>query len=175
MTTEFKAVTPQRAVQIMKAWAYHPWPITFDEGTRIYTSLGFVGDPAQPRYFTSDMSPTKPDSLFHGKDNMIDGVRLQISNRILSDDNRTTSHEGTRTHYYSIRKEFLRTLPTPYSSKDTETRFSTQWFLHNGVGVRLGGNMSLISITLESPTQAKYHIEELEAEASGEEIGADYF
>ena len=175
MSTEFKAVTPQRAVEIMKAWAYHPWPITFDEGTRIYTSLGFSGDPAQPRYFTSDMSPTKPDSLFHGKDNMIDGVRLQISNRILSDDNRTTSHEDARTHYYSIRKEFLRTLPTPYSSKDTNTRFSTQWFLHNGVGVRLGGNMSLISITLESPTQAKYHIEELEAEANGEEIGADYF
>ena len=175
MSTEFKAVTPQRAVEIMKAWAYHPWPMTVQDGIDVYTSLGFVGDPAQPRYFTSDISPTKPDSLFHGKDNMIDGVRLQISNRILSDDNRTTSHEGTRTHYYSIRKEFLRTLPTPYSSKDTETRFSTQWFLHNGVGVRLGGNMSLISITLESPTQAKYHIEELEAEASGEEIGADYF
>ena len=175
MSTEFKAVTPQRAVEIMKAWAYHPWPITFDEGIRIYTSLGFVGDPAQPRYFTSDMSPTKPDSLFHGKDNMIDGVRLQISNRISSDDSTTTLHEGTRAHYHSIRKEFLRTLPMPYSSKDTNTRFSTQWFLHNGVGVRLGGNMSLISITLESPTQAKYHIEELEAEANGEEIGADYF
>ena len=175
MTTEFKAVSPEHAVQIMKAWAYHPWPITFDEGTRIYTSLGFKGDPKQPRYFTSDMSPTKPDSLFHGKDNMIDGVRLQISNRISSADNRTASHKGTRTHYYSIRKEFLRTLSTPYSSKDAETRFSTQWFLHNGVGVRLGGNMSLISITLESPTQARYHIEELEAEENGEEIGADYF
>ena len=175
MSTEFEAVTPERAVEIMKAWAYHPWPITFDEGIRIYTSLGFVGDPAQPRYFTSDMSPTKPDSLFHGKGSMIDGVRLQISNRISSDGNRTTSHEAAHAHYHSIRKEFLRTLSTPYSSKDTNTRLSTQWFLHSGVGVRLGGNMSLISITLESPMQAKYHIEELEAEANGEEIGTDYF
>ena len=175
MSTEFKAVTPQRAVEIMKAWAHHPWPITFDEGIRIYTSLGFVGDPAQPRYFTSDMSPTKPDSLFRGKDNMIDGVRLQISNRKSSDGNKVTSHKTARAHYHSIRKEFLRTLPMPYSSKDTETRFSTQWFLNNGVGVRLGGNMSLISITLESPEQAKYHLEELEAEENGEEIGADYF
>ena len=32
MTPEFKAVTPERAVEIMKAWAYHPWPMVVSRG-----------------------------------------------------------------------------------------------------------------------------------------------
>ena len=80
MSTEFKAITPQRAVQIMKAWTYHPWPITFDEGIKIYTSLGFSGDPKQPRYFTSDMSPTKPDSTSIVRDGHAEDCRMRLSN-----------------------------------------------------------------------------------------------
>ena len=41
MTTEFKAVTPERAVQIMRAWAFHSWPMSVQDGIDVYTSFGF--------------------------------------------------------------------------------------------------------------------------------------
>ena len=56
MTTEFKAVTPQRTVQIMRAWAFHSWPMTVQDGIDVYTSLGFSGDIGNPEMFTSDFA-----------------------------------------------------------------------------------------------------------------------
>ena len=53
MTTGFKTVTPERAVQIMRAWAHHSWPMTVQDGIDVYTSLGSAGDP--PESFASDM------------------------------------------------------------------------------------------------------------------------
>ena len=41
--------------------------------------------------------------------------------------------------------------------------------------VRLGGNAAFIALTIESPKQTGYLLEELAAKENGEEIGADYF
>ena len=55
MTPEFEAVTPERAVEIMRAWAYHSWPMTVQDGIEVCTGLGFTGDPQDPESFASDM------------------------------------------------------------------------------------------------------------------------
>ena len=80
MTAEFKAVTPQRAVEIMKAWAYHPWPITFDEGIRIYTRLGMRGDPEEPDFFYSDLAETEADSFLLTSEEGISTCQVRLSN-----------------------------------------------------------------------------------------------
>ena len=174
MTTEFKAVTPQRAVEIMKAWAYHPWPITFDEGTLIYTSLGFKGDPKQPRYFTSDMSPTKPDSTFIVRDGHIEDCRMRLSNW-LPEEKWAKSLQHSRRAYTSFVAQFSRLLGRPQSVIDTNAEYSTRWIVNNMTTVRLGGNAAFIALTIESPKQTGYLLEELAAKENGEEIGADYF
>ena len=174
MSTEFKAVSPQRAVEIMKAWAYHPWPITFDEGIKIYTSLGFSGDPKQPRYFTSDMSPTKPDSTFIVCDGHIEDCRMRLSNW-LPEEEWVKSLQHSQRAYTSIVAQFSRLLGRPQSVKDTNAEYSTRWIANNMTTVRLGGNAAFIVLTIESPKQTGYLLEELEAEENGEEIGADYF
>ena len=55
MTTGFKAVTPERAVQIMRAWAFHSWPMSVQDGIEVCTGLGSAGDPLDPESFASDM------------------------------------------------------------------------------------------------------------------------
>ena len=55
MGTEFKAVTPERAVQIMRAWAHHSWPMTVQDGIDVCTSLGSTVAPRDPASFASDM------------------------------------------------------------------------------------------------------------------------
>ena len=39
--------------------------------------------------------------------------------------------------------------------------FSSQWFLDNGVGVRVGGNDGLIALSFESPEMAGIHQDDL--------------
>ena len=36
----FEAYTADRFIEIVKAWANHPWPMTPDEGRQLYESLG---------------------------------------------------------------------------------------------------------------------------------------
>ena len=55
MTTGFKAVTPERAVQIMRAWAHRPWPMSVQDGIDVCTSLGSTGGPRDPESLVSDM------------------------------------------------------------------------------------------------------------------------
>ena len=58
MSTEFKAVTPQRAVEIMKAWACHPWPMTVQDGIDIHTGSADSGGLPDS---TADASGSRPD------------------------------------------------------------------------------------------------------------------
>lgn len=55
MTTGFEAVTPERAGQIMRAWAHRPWPMNVQDGIDVCTSLGSTGGPRDPASFASDM------------------------------------------------------------------------------------------------------------------------
>ena len=55
MTAGFEAVTPERAVQIMRAWAHNPWPMSVQDGIDVCTSLGSTGGPRDPASFVSDM------------------------------------------------------------------------------------------------------------------------
>lgn len=58
---------------------------------------------------------------------------------------------------------------------DEGTDYSTRWILNHRNAVRLGGNEAFITLTIESPKQTGYLLNDLEAEANGGEIGADYF
>jgi len=56
---------------------------------------------------------------------------------------------------------FTGVLGRPKSVKDKNGVFSSQWFLGNGVGVRVGGNDGLIALSLESPEMAGIHQDDL--------------
>ena len=174
MTTEFKAVTPQRAVEIMRAWAYHPWPITFDEGTRIYTSLGMRGDPEEPRFFYSDLAGAEADSSFIMRDYGISNCQVRLSNW-LPEEYSESSRPRARAYYHDFAQAFRDVLGETRTSRERDDYAASLWIANGQVSVRLSGMPTLILLTVESPQQTEYTLEELEAEANGEEIGADYF
>ena len=174
MTAEFKAVSPERAVRIMKAWAYRPWPITFDEGIRIYTSLGMRGESRDAHLFYSDLSDNEPDSSFVSINGFIESCTTQLSNWV-PESCWEISLPQSRLHYSAISGAYEELMGPPQSKINKNNAFSARWILDNRITVELGGNEAFIDITVESPTQTRYLLDELEAEANGEEIGADYF
>ena len=109
MTTGFEAVTPQRAVQIMRAWAFHSWPMGVQDGIDVYTNLGFKGDPQDPELFTSDMSPAKPDSYLVSTDGIIDESVLCLS-AWLPEEYSESSRPRARAYYESFVRAFHEVL-----------------------------------------------------------------
>ena len=174
MSTGFKAVTPQRAVEIMKAWAYHPWPITFDEGTRIYTSLGMRGDPEEPRFFYSDLAETEADSSFIVRDYGISSCQVRLSNW-LPEEYWEHSRPRARAYYHDFVQAFHSALGDSLLSEDGDEYPASRWVTDKRVSVRLAATQALVLLTVISPQQTRNFLDELEAEANGEEIGADYF
>ena len=59
MSVEFKAVPAGRAVEIVRAWALHTWPMRVEEGMGVYTGLGFRSAGSDPEASTSDLPPTR--------------------------------------------------------------------------------------------------------------------
>ena len=161
MTTGFKAVTPERAVQIMRAWAFHSWPMSVQDGIDVYTGLGFSPHPEEREVFTSDMSPDEADSYFASSDGKIDSVRMLLSNIIPEEKGGSAFRPQIRAAYARFVAAFTEVLGRPKTTKDNDAMFSSQWFLDNGVGVRVGGNDGLISLSFESPEMADIHQDDL--------------
>ena len=160
MTTGFKAVTPERAVQIMRAWAFHSWPMSVQDGIDVYTSFGFSPHPQEPQLFTSDTSPDEADSFFTSEGDQIDSVHASLSN-IIPEALGVAFRSQVRAAYTGFVAAFTEVLGRPKTTKDNDAMFSSQWFLDNGVGVWVGGNDGLISLSFESPEMAGIHQDDL--------------
>ena len=160
MTAEFKAVTPQRAVQIMRAWAHHPWHMTVQDGIDVYTSLGFSGDSGNPEMFTSDVSPDEPDSYFVSLDGLITSLEIAVTT-VLPAEAEEERLSRVRGLYCSCLQEFKEQLGAPIREQKRRARRNAQWFLTNGTGVRLSGTNRMVTLFLESPEMAGIHQDDL--------------
>ena len=80
MSIEFRAVSVERAVEIMRVWTSRRWPLSVEEGVSAYTGLGFHSPPDDRTLFTSDMSPTRADSYFVVEGNRVAEGSLRLSN-----------------------------------------------------------------------------------------------
>ena len=174
MSVEFQAVPAGRAVEIVRAWALHRWPMTVDEGVGVYTGLGFRCAGSDPEMFTSDLSPDEDVSYFNSEHGSVFGVRVQLSN-LVPEAGWAASLPRSREAFESYAAAFSQVFGAPHSKESTESSFKAQWFLDNGAGVGLSGNQALITASVESPEDAEYHLSELEDEENGIPPDFDYF
>ena len=160
MTAEFKALSPERAVQIMRAWAFHSRPMTVQDGIDVYTNLGFTGDIGNPEMFTSDVSPDEPDSYFVSLDGLITSLEIAVTN-VLPKEAEKEHLSRARGFYCSCLRAFKEQLGTPIREQKRRARRNAQWFLTNGTGVRLSGTNRMVTLFLESPEMADIHQDDL--------------
>ena len=174
MSVEFQAVPAGRAVEIMRAWALHTWPMTADEGVEVYTGLGFTAPTEDRTFFTSDMSPQEVDSFFLIKDDRVRKVSLRLSNWV-PEEEREHSLPDSRAAFGDYVRAYTRVLGEPFSSKDKGTEFSHRWILDTKVMVELAGNEAFIDLYIDSPENTGLFLWEREREERGEPIDQDYF
>ena len=166
---EFQAVPAGRAVEIMRAWALHTWPMTADEGVEVYTGLGFASLTEDRTFFTSDMSPQEVDSFFLIKDDRVRKVSLRLSNWV-PEEEREHSLPDSRAAFDEYVRAYTGVLGEPFSSKDKGTEVSHRWILDTKVMVMLIGNEAFIDLYIDSPENTELFLWEREMEERGEPL-----
>lgn len=169
VSVEFQAVPVDRAVEIMRRWTFHRWPMTVDEGVGVYTGLGFTSPTEDRTFFTSDMSPQEVDSFFLAKDDHVRKVSLRLSNWVPEED-REQSLPESRAAFAEYARAYTGLLGEPFSSEDKGTDFSRRWILDTKVAVMLIGTEASIVLYVNSPENTERLLWELEMEERGEPL-----
>ena len=166
---EFQAVPAGRAVEIVRAWALHRWPMTVDEGVEVYTGLGFTSPTEDRTFFTSDMSPQEVDSFFLTKGDHVRKVSLRLSNWV-PEEEREHSLPDSRAAFGEYVRAYTGVLGEPFSSEDEGTEFSRRWIFDTKVMVMLIGNEAFIDLYIDSPENTGLFLWEREMEERGEPL-----
>ena len=169
VSVEFQAVPVDRAVEIMRTWTFHRWPMTVDEGVGVYTGLGFTSPTEDRTFFTSDMSPQEVDSFLLVDDDRVREVSLRLSNWVPEED-REQSLPKSRAAFAEYVRAYTGLLGEPFSSEDEGTDFSCRWILDTKVMVMLIGNEAFIDLYVDSPENTERLLWELEMEERGEPL-----
>ena len=169
VSVEFQAVPVDRAVEIMRAWAQHRWPMTVDEGVGVYTGLGFTSLTEDRTFFTSDMSPQEADSFLLVDDDRVGEVSLRLSNGVPKE-GWARSLPESRAAFAEYVRAYTRVLGEPFSSEDEGTDFSCRWILDTKVMVMLIGNEAFIGLYIDSPENTGLFLWEREMEERGEPL-----
>ena len=169
MSHELLTVPVGRAVEIMRAWAQHTWPMTVDEGVGVYTGLGFTSLTEDRTFFTSDMSPQKVDSFLVVEGDLVGEVSLRLSNGVPKED-WERSLPKSRAAFAEYVRAYTGLLGESFSSEDEGTDFSRRWILDTKVAVMLIGNEASIVLYVDSPENTERLLWELEMEERGEPL-----
>ena len=169
MSHELLTVPVGRAVEIMRAWAQHRWPMTVDEGVGVYTGLGFTSLTEDRTFFTSDMSPQEVDSFLVVEGNLVGEVSLRLSNWVPEED-WEQSLPKSRAAFAEYVRAYTEVLGESFSSEDEGTDFSRRWILDTKVAVMLIGNEASIVLYVDSPENTERLLWELEMEERGEPL-----
>ena len=166
---EFQAVPVDRAVEIMRTWTFHRWPMTVDEAVGVYTGLGFAPLPDDRTFFTSDMSPQEADSFLLVDDDRVGEVSLRLSNGVPKK-GWARSLPESRAAFAEYVRAYTEVLGESFSSEDEGTDFSRRWILDTKVMVMLIGNEASIVLYVDSPENTERLLWELEMEERGEPL-----
>ena len=169
VSVEFQAVPVDRAVEIMRRWTFHRWPMTVDEAVGVYTGLGFAPLPDDRTFFTSDMSPQEADSFLLVDDDRVREVSLRLSNGVPKE-GWARSLPESRAAFAEYARAYTGLLGEPFSSEDKGTDFSRRWILDTKVMVMLIGNEAFIDLYIDSPENTGLFLWEREMEERGEPL-----
>lgn len=147
--TDFRTVPVETGASAVRAWAEQAWPVSRQQALALRDQLGWVGDPADERLFTTSFGlGTTDGGLGFDVDTLAD-VNFNLSTlapRGTEDQNAQASWAAYTTYVDA----FSALWGNPRTTKHRRIT-SAQWTLPNGALVSLGGADRLVQVTVLSP------------------------
>ena len=76
MGPEFHTPAVERFMEIVRAWALHPWPMTRAQGIATYEALGWMGADDDIESFTTDCTGDEAESFFYAEKGKVESVSM---------------------------------------------------------------------------------------------------
>ena len=154
----FEAYPVDRFIEIVKAWATHPWPMTPDEGRQLYENLGYITDNTDRDMFSSPFAKGEPDSFFTHTGNAIADVVIAVGERYTVEEEDSCIEAVTRAYEKycgAIDASFIGAVDSRQKASD-----AMEWFLNNEVQIRIDNVGIMVGLTLHSPHMTQLRREE---------------
>ena len=155
----FEAYPTDRFIEIIKAWANHPWPMTSAEARELYESLGYRAYTSKPELFISDFSQIEPDSYVTTHNDRVGDARISVSRPF---DTVTPQNTDTISCTFSDYCAAIEDKLKDTISHRRIERNAIRWTLRNGVDIRLAKLSRNISVFIGSPRMTQLRREEEE-------------
>ena len=158
-SARFEVYPTDRFIEIIKAWANHPWPMSPAEAQKLYESLGYRAYAPKPELFISDFSQIEPDSYVTTHNDRVGDVSISVSR---SCDTVTPQNTDTISRTF---KDYCATIEDKLKdaiSHRNIDRNTIRWTLRNSVDIRLAKLSRSISVSIGSPRMTQLRREEQE-------------
>ena len=161
MSFEFRAPAVGRFMEIVRAWALHPWPMTRAQGIATYKALGWVRADDDIESFTTDCTAGEAESFLYVEEGKVESVSIAVS-PIVPPPHRSacSSAIGEFCGLYAIALREQWGEPLRESVNERGTRHY-DWIVPGGALVSLTANKALILLGVSSPGSAEELLAEL--------------
>ena len=161
MSFEFRAPAVERFMEIVRAWALHPWPMTRAQGIATYKALGWVRADDDIESFTTDCTAGEAESFLYVEDGRVESVSIAVSPIV------PPAHRGACSsaigdfcglYATALREQWGEPLRESVSEKGTR---HYDWIVPGGALVSLTVNKAIILLGVSSPGSADELLAEL--------------
>ena len=157
----FCAPAVERFMEIVRAWALHPWPMTRAQGIANYEALGWMGADDDIESFTTDCTGDEAESFFYVEKGKVESVSIAVS-PIVPPPHRSACSSVIRQfcglYAEALREQWGEPLRDSVSGRGTR---HYDWIVPGGALVSLTANKAVILLGVSSPGSADELLEEL--------------
>ncbi|WP_371177278.1 DUF6301 family protein [Buchananella felis] len=148
---EFDAMSLERCVATVRAWANAPWPLTPEQGRAICSDLGWVEDLEKPTFFYVGLGDrSKRDAYFSVRDGDIWSLLFQLTTRVDPDEEKSNGKT-----VLELSNALANALTQLYGNPLREVTSSgmerVEWKLVSGVSIHYAISPRVLIVTLDSP------------------------
>lgn len=155
----FEAYTADRFIEVVKAWVDHPWPISADEGRRLFEDLGYAVDSEDPEMFLSEFASNgEADSYFTARNGTVGTVDISVTKYYNTDDT-TVDAKSVEDRYAQYCDAVDRAFRGTIVRRREKPR-ATEWIMRHGVLLWVGNPGSIITLYIDSPRMTQLLLEE---------------
>ena len=151
--SEFEAMSLERCVATVKAWAEAPWPLTPEQGRAICSELGWVEDLEKPTFFYVGLGDrSKRDAYFSVHDGGVWSAVFQLTTRVSSED--VQSHgQAVLELTNALTEELTMLYGNPQCGLTESGKKTVDWRLSSGVVIGYAANTTVLMVFVDSPAR----------------------
>lgn len=159
--TEMKILPVERAIEWIRAWTELDWPITWETAYATRDKLGWVPNPDNGRFFTTELSINQNGGYLTRLHNQCSGASIPLTSRNTSG----AADYGWQAKVWEFYDDCVNNLRLMYGpgvqtgSRDKIVK--TQWVLSNHVTLSVLGSFGGVNAVVKSPEITKINRREL--------------